>query len=290
MANPSQTVVRRGTNAVDLARIKGSPVWVESPLSINTLVVYWTPQVVTGKTLNGHNIYRHIIPRFNPGDPGVVQLNVDGLVTVPLWVDKTVDMSRKQQFYYLLTQHFTDFTEIPIDYPVSLNEARSNAGERQRNINMPAIYQEWRRRKGIILDKTAEQVQYLVQRTSGARCECFDPKFEHVTYGNCVNCYGTGFQRGYELLPDVKMRVLQHQEILRLKPAGLELSANPKCWIVDFPMLRNGDVVCRRNGLRYEVDSTDVTIHQNILTEQNAELIALPQNHLIYTFPLVAQS
>lgn len=284
MPNPGVVLVRRGTEATDLLRIANRVVWVESPLVVNELDVYWIPQVVTGKTLNGHNVYRHVTARFAPSDPGVVKLNTSGLVTVPMWRDPTLDMSRKQQFYYLVTQHFTDGSEIALDFPVNVNEARSNSGVKFRNISTPRIYQEWRRRKTIIMRHTAEQVQVLVLRTSGSRCECFETKYENSIYGNCPDCFGTGFDRGYELINDVPCRVLTHTEVLKLQPAGLVLSANPRGWLVDFPILRNGDVMCRRNGLRYEVNSVDYTIHQNILTEQNFELIALPQNHMAYTF------
>jgi len=286
MANPPTAVVRRTTQAVDLARITGSPVWVDSPLRVNALSVYWVAQAVGGKTLDGHNVYRHITPQFGPGDLGVVKLNTT-LIQVPLFKDVSLDMSRKQQFYYLVTQHFTDNAEIPLAKPVSLGSPESNAGVKRKNISSPRIYEEWRRRKRIIIHQTGEMVAVLVQRTSGPRCECFDPKYEHTTYGNCPLCYGTGFERGYELIPDVLVRVLNSREILKLQPAGLQLSSNPKGWIIDFPLLRNGDAIVRRDGLRYEVDSTDFTVHSGILTEENFELVALPQNHPIYSFPVL---
>jgi hypothetical protein len=250
---------------------------------MNEQDVYWVPMQVAGKTLVGHNVYRHITPLFGSTDPGVVKLNTS-LVGVPLWRDLTLDMTRKQQFYYLVTQVFSDASEIPLDRPVNIDEQRSNLGSKFKNHSMSRIFTEWKRRKYKILERTSEKVQVLIQRTSGPRCDCFDPKYEQPKYGNCTECYGTGFLRGYELINDVSCRVLKHTEVLKLQPQGLVLNANPKGWLVDFPLFRNGDVIARRNGRRYEVNSVDYIIHQDVLTEQTFELVQLPDTHVVYSF------
>jgi hypothetical protein len=271
--NPNHDVVSAG-------KLK-TPVWIEAPLNREELDIYWNVLPWSNNSYPlGWNVYRSVGPRWQ--GPDVVKLNTTA-VTIPMYQDTTVDNRYKQQYYYTVTAIYADGSEYPVASPRTL-EAYLGTQRRKKVISMPRVFEEFKRRAYIILDNGAEVLDILVRKRAGTRCDCYSGEYESV--GNAVNCtcYGTGFDRGYILLPDIQMRVLDVAEVLKVQPAGLEFSSNPKGWVVDFPVLRNGDIVIRKNGERYEVDRISFRMHQGVLTEQNFDLVSLPEKHPVYQY------
>ena len=264
-------------NAID-----GSRVWVESSLEHGRLVVYWTPKPFdTNRYPTGWNVYRAISPDMAVGSPQVEKLT-SSPVAIPMFIDSSVDTRVAAHWYYLVTEVFSNGEELRLDKPVTLNQWFG--GEDRETLSPVRIYREFKRRKHIVLDRTAERVDFLVRRRAGTRCSCYQTDYESILDSKCKQCYGTGWVRGYELLRSVKCRILSITEVLKLQPKGLVFDSKPKAWLVDFPIARNGDVIVRRNGERYEIDQVDPVIHQGVLTEQNFSLVSLPEMHPIYLY------
>lgn len=223
-------------------------------------------------------------PRYRGLD--VVKLNASP-VTVPFFFDTTADQRVHQHYYYTVVELFSNGTETPLSDPVTLY-ARMGSQRHTKNISLPRIFVEWKRRKNIILGNTAESTQILVRKRAGTRCSCFSGEYEAPKDSTCLDCFGTGWDKGYVLIPDVLVRFLSIAEVLELQPAGLHFKSGPRAWLVDFPVLRNGDIFIRRNGERYEVNNLDLTVHQGFLTEQGMDVVALEVNHPAYRFNIVA--
>lgn len=258
-------------------------VWVESPLLRTELDIYWVVNLAWSNRPKGYNIYRSQSPTFVMGSPSVTQLN-SSLLRVPLFRDTTVDLTRRTIYWYLVTEVLEDNTERPLDIPTALGNPFTTAAAQIPSASPQMIYREFRRRKHLIQRRTAEKVDLLIERTAGTRCSCYSPAFESGGSDACNACYGTSFQGGYEVLIDVEMRILTPNEMLRVQPAGLQFVSTDTGWIVDFPLMRNGDVVVRRNGRRYEVDSVQSTRHQGIITEQDFDLKELETTAPVYAF------
>lgn len=265
-------------------RLTPNAVWVESPLRHDELDVYWHPrQHPDNRYPVGFNVYRLKTPQMRFTSPGAVKLNTT-LVTIPLFRDLAAPTRRRDHVYYVVTEEFDDGTELSLSDPVTIGLGFNPPGRRRKNISMPRIYQEFRRRKYLILENTAEMVDLLIRKKSGTRCPCFNCEYEASESTRCADCFGVGFQGGFELLRDVLCRVMNINEVLSLQPQGIVFKTNPRGWLVDFPLLRNGDVVVRRNGDRVEVNAVDYMYHQGILTHQDFDLIDLPTNSVIYDF------
>jgi hypothetical protein len=270
-----------------LRRLTGHSVWIESPLRQNELDIYWIPPpFLQNQYPKGFNIYRGHVPIFQPTSQQWVKLN-GALVNTPFFQDTTVDTKRREQVYYAVTAVLRDDSEVLLNDPVTLLQ-NETSGRRRTIISMPRIFREYRYRKWIILDNDAEYVDILIRFLSGTRCDCFSGEYEGDARPDCPKCFGTGYVGGYAPLRDVLLRILSIEEVLRLQPQGLQLRTGPKGWLVDFPIMRNGDIVVRRTGQRYAVDKVDFVVHQGILTEQNFDLNELPETHPIYDFSLPA--
>lgn len=269
-------------------RLDPNAVRVESPLRQNELDIYWTPRHGNNDRYPvGYNVYRLTAPQFTPATPNAVKLNT-AVVTVAMYRDTTVDTQRHSHPYYVVTEVFADGSELPLAPPATLYTHNNSLGRRFTMMSPPRIYREFRRRKHIILDNTAEIVDILIRRASGTRCPCFNCEYGQSSDTNCPQCFGTGWERGYELLRDVPARVMSLQEVLMLQPQGIKLKSNPRGWLVDFPILRNGDVFIRRNGLRMEVNSIEYMDHQGILTHQDFDLVDLPLGSIVYNYDVTA--
>lgn len=271
-----------------LARTAGLRVYVENPFSKNELDIYWTPATaLTGHgALLGFNIYRARTPQPD-GSSNWTKLNVSPVV-VNLFADTTVDMTYQNIWWYRVEEQYFDGTLRDVDQPVNLNSFLNDAGdEPYPDMSVPQIAREKRRRKYIILRRNAELVTLLVRKVAGLRCACFDREYESPQkIATCPQCYGTGWDGGFEVLNNVFMRILSIREMLELQPDGLMLNSDPAAWLVDYPLLRDTDIVVRRNNIRYEVMGADYLTDQGILTEQNFKLRRLESNHVAYTFPL----
>lgn len=176
--------------------------------------------------------------------------------------------------------------ELLLDEPRTINtHVGGPHGRRRKNISMPRIFREFKRRKYIIFHNNSEDIVILLRKRAGVRCACYSCDYESAGAG-CDTCFGTGFEGGYCILRAVELRFLSVQELLSLQPAGLQFKSNPRGWLVDFPVLSNGDVVVRSNNYRYEIQKLDIITHQGVLTEQNFDLIALDTTSPIYDFTI----
>jgi hypothetical protein len=266
------------------ATTDSSRVWVESTSEQGKLVVYWSPKPFGQNQYPvGWNVYRAISPDMVLGSPQIEKLNSAPIV-VPMWIDLTADTRVAANWYYLVTELFSSGAETRLERPVTLGQWFG--GEDRPTLSPVRIYREFRRRKHLVLDRTAERVDFLIRRRAGTRCSCYAPEYESILQSECRECYGTGWVRGYEVLRSVKCRVLSISEVLKVQPRGLVFDSKPKGWLVDFPIARNGDIVIRRNGERYEIDQVDPVIHQGVLTEQNFSLTSLPETHPVYLYSI----
>lgn len=281
-----KTTASLGAQALKQMRLSPEAVWVENPYSRSEYIVYWHPrQHPADRYPVGYNVYHMCTARMDFTAPHAIKLNAV-LVTIPLYRDTTADLTKAEQRYYAVTEVFQDGSEVPLSNPVTINTGFNPPGRRYTMLSPPRIYKEFKRRKHIILQQTGEQVDLLIKKRSGARCSCFNCAYGAVEDPNCLGCFGSSFEGGYCLLPDVRARIMNLQEVLSLQPAGLVLKTNPRGWLVDFPLLRNGDVMARRNGERLEVNNIDYMYHQGILTHQDYDLINKPATDPVYSFPI----
>lgn len=261
-------------------------VWVELRAIDRQTVVYWAAPVPLPVGIVGFNVYRSPQPTSDLTSKSLVKLTPN-----PIGFSFLLDPQSQIEPFgissYVVTVVETA-REWVLDRPVQVGDTSDSDryGRRFAVISMPRVFEEFRRRKDILLGLNSERVTFLIRRLIGKRCaECFSGAMEGSTRADCQNCYGTGWERGYEPVV-ARCRIGSISEALNLDPAGLKFGSNPNGWHVGFPLLRQGDVVARIDGKRYEAQKISMAVHQGILTGQDYELVAYDPFHPIYNFPL----
>lgn len=275
-----------------LLRTYGLKVYVENPFSRNELDVYWAPDapLVGYGSRIGFNVYRARSPQPSASPEWVNLTPVP--VTATVFQDLTVDLSTNAIWWYRVEEVYLTLPSTyfyrDVEVPVNQNSFVNGFGvEPYPDITVPQVTREWRRRKYIMLNRNAELSALLVRKVAGTRCVCFDREYESTQKAtDCPSCYGTGWEGGYEVLRDVLIRIVPINESLKLQPDGLILDSNPKFWLVDFPLIRDTDILVRRNGLRYQTQDMEYLTTQGILTEQTGSLIKLESTHVVYGFSI----
>lgn len=271
-------------------RLANARVYVVAPYDRSELDIYWIPAtpLLTG-TLLGFDIYR--ARSSQPvSSSDWVKLNTSLIVTTS-YRNTGVDRSYYNFWWYRVVEvyeddHHVQFTR-EVDRPVSLDSHLNGYGSDSNCLSVQQIAREWRRRKYIILNRNAELVSILFRRVAGQRCSCFNREYESPDRAaDCPTCYSTGWAGGYEVLRDVLCRITPVKEQLQLEAPGLVLHTDPQAWLCDFPLVRDGDIVVRRNNWRYEIKDVNLLQTQGILTEQTFTVSKLDLTHPVQAFPL----
>lgn len=260
-------------------------VWVERRNDGAAAIVYWAIEEIPSGFV-GFNVRRSPQPCSELSSPSL-ELLTESPIVVPFYVDE--DAPTLGIPAYLVTQVDAG-GEHAIDRSMQVGDTSDpdHQGRRKTIVSPPRVFAEMRRRKKLLLDRNGEIVTVLIRRMGGRRCPaCFDGTYEGSGKADCSTCYSTGWDRGFEVVDGVLMRITSIEEALKLQPPALVFSSAPKAWLVGFPLLRNGDVIVRPTaGKRYEVQKIDPAVHQGILTHQDCELVAFDPGHPIYGFPI----
>lgn len=258
---------------------------VEFPLAKNTLSVHWTTAPFTVNNYPvGFNVYRATDPDATAGSAGSTKLNATP-IGMTFYRDTTVDLSLRQVYWYTVTEVSASGAERALDEPAAMQVDIGN-GPASNIASMPRILREMKRHKEVVLKRDGELVVLLMRKRAGVLCECYSCEYENTANPECDSCYGTAFEGGYEILPDVRLRFLTLSEVLQRVPQGLQMRSNPRGWLIDYPILTNGDVAARRNGYRFEVDKLDLRSTQGVLTEQDFDMVSLETSHPVYKVPI----
>lgn len=249
-------------------------VWVQRPHRLDEIDVYWTPNDVYAQ---GYNIYR----TMNPASPlNLMDKLNSALVTIPFYRDQTVDALRLPFYYYVVGEVRGSGDETPLGDPVGLQSFFWKSSRSHMTINMPRIYEEFIDRKYYMLDNNGETVDILLRKVSGERCPSWNEDYEQTI--PCPLCFGTGWIGGYEVVRDVRLRILPSAQNYVATPYGMALKTVPQGWLAEWPLLRNGDVVVRADATRFTVSNLALTMHQGVLTEQTFELAFIDPSFPVY--------
>lgn len=250
-----------------------SSVRVENPLLKNKLSVFWEP----GSNYPlGFNVYRAL----SPNSEHATKLNTDP-ITIPQYLDETVEDDKKAFYYYWVTAIFASDEEVvggPVTLQGDLRKAKTFTTLSPRKFYMESI-----RRKHIILNRTAQPVHIMVQKVAGTRCTCFDDEMTQSEYG-CSLCYGVGWTGGYELLRDIPLRIQSFEQRVEATTLGLVFKDLQPAWLANWPLIRNDDVIVTDENFRYRAQDVSWIDHQGVLTEQTLNLEFIDSCDVLYEF------
>ena len=156
-------------------------------------------------------------------------------------------------------------------------------------------------REEVLLDQTGEPVIFLRRIWDGQTCGCMDPRRMHPKIRSCRNCFGTGFEGGYQQFAykrradgRIMLSFPETSEDLKLgAQSHLEQQYEPNCWTLPAPAIRDRDMIIRfdyTDDVEYFYEVLDVskarTLHRNY-TRQKLRLKRMDKTDIIYTFPYI---
>lgn len=187
------------------------------------------------------------------------------LVSIKIWESLTetgtyslVETAAIQKYPYYQNYYIYQGGDLKKYYKISwislsgVESAKSNAANYMR----PSITDSpilgiryilaWRMRNdAILLDRNGEYCNLFLRKTSGKHCTCYNEEVGSGRY-DCEDCYGTGYEDGYDIALNAKIRFLEgNPRKLVITEGGLVVDARPTGWTKpDLPLI-NGDVIKR---------------------------------------------
>lgn len=152
----------------------------------------------------------------------------------------------------------------------------------------PTIKEILRKEELLLRQYLRRPARFLIRKTEGQYCHCWDPTKARSTVSNCSDCYKTGFLGGYyEPIAGYIGEIPKTEQIRIL--LGIEMnSTQDLLWTINYPALSPADIVVETNSnSRYRVVRVEPTNLQGYRMKQTivAELIQL--GDIVYTVPVV---
>jgi len=155
--------------------------------------------------------------------------------------------------------------------------------------NMSHWMYEIRNRYKWLLQMGGEKVWLLKRRWVGEDCPNMDPvRNTHRHVDKCEICYGTGFIGGFYPAVQIMASLIYAttERIVRYE-YGMRREYEPKSWTLWKPILRNKDLIVRKDGKRFWIQNVTPTRWRGIFLRQNFDLAEVEPDNIVYTVPVL---
>jgi hypothetical protein len=141
-------------------------------------------------------------------------------------------------------------------------------------------------KQNYLLNQGGERAWLFIQKSYGKRCPEHDVVEESI-YGetksiNCNICYGTGFVGGFIGPIEVLLAPFDAETTYRFSNKGRIMSKNNESFLTNYPVVRQGDLIVRRNGERYIIGPVKRKEPNGILVQQNFTVHILQPRDIRY--------
>lgn len=182
--------------------------------------------------------------------------------------DKSIKLHPNTQYFYKVSTIavFNDgnFSEGVLSPPVVFMVPTTNKWFKKMN-----------ERNMWILKNTGVLMDLYVRKTEGPRCkECYDDIRGQSGENGCLNCFGTGFDGGYEPMCQLYVRQKPATSQMDLSPRGYVQNSNPGAWTISKILLKNRDLLINPYGQMFSVTSSNLShaagyfLHQDLTTHE----------------------
>ena len=199
-------------------------------------------------------------------------------------------LDRRHKVFYRLTTVAVDPTgssttglvETPLGYSEPISPMNSE--------RLDYIWREAIRRNRWILEQGGERVKLFIRRTTGVRCDCvWDQRLEEYTkqpLNNCIRCYGTGWNGGYEGPIDIIVAPDDSERRVSQTQFGRRLEHTYEVWIGPTPMVSQRDFIVKQNGERYSIGPVRRTQVRGLILQQSFQIGYLDTGDIRYRVPM----
>ena len=229
---------------------------LQPPLNINvssvkspgTLLVTWDNVITEEKDIISikYNVYRSI-------SLGGIFYKVSEKPEVRnRYEDNSVGRNPNTQYFYKVSTiaEFEDgsITEGNLSNPIIFQIPTTNKWFKKVN-----------ERNMWILKNTGVLMDLYVRKTEGERCKsCFD-SIRSSSDPDCLNCFGTTYEGGFEPMVSLYVRQKPATQNLEITSHGLIPNNNPGAWTISKISIRNRDLLINPQGQIFSVLSSQVS-------------------------------
>jgi hypothetical protein len=156
--------------------------------------------------------------------------------------------------------------------------------------NLDYIWREAIRRNSWILDQGGERVKVFIRKWNGERCtECFDNDYE-IPRNDCLSCYGTGIEGGYEGPFEIRIGPPDSEKRINYDQYGFNLEQIYQVWTGPSPMLSQRDFIVKQNNDRYSIGPVTAFSNRGNILQQEFQIDVLDENDIRYRVPVAVPS
>lgn len=184
----------------------------------------------------------------------------------------------QRTFYKLTTVAQTDsgFVETPLDKVEGIS-----AFEIEK---LDYIWKEAIRRNRWILEQGGEPVKVFIRKWMGTRCSCYSTVHKRAE-NDCLNCFGTGIQGGYEGPFDILIAPQDGERRVDLGPNGMQVIHQYEVWTGPTPLLSQRDFIVRQNNDRYTIGAVNVPSNRGTVLQQSFMIGYIDEKDIRYQVP-----
>ena len=125
-------------------------------------------------------------------------------------------------------------------------------------------------------------------RMTGMRCPtCWSKKLGKRTLSGCLQCYDTGFARGYMTPIETWIQVDPANKRPQHGAVGTVVATNTTARLADWPPLKPMDVIVDGTNARWRVVKVTQTEHGRNTVHQELELHEIDHSDIVYSLPVV---
>jgi hypothetical protein len=202
------------------------------------------------------------------------------LVTYKIPKQTTNITLRKVYFYKVTCVTNEDETDIDLVSPESLKPEK-----------MTYIFEEAVRRNSWMLDQAGERVLLYIKKKAGKICHCTYRDIKLRTHKSpdqdCETCFGSGFVGGYDGPYPVIIAPLTTEQRVQQTDRGLRLSYQIETWLGPTPIIKQRDMIIRRNGDRCSIGPiTPVEGPGGVMVQQHFVIEILDGTDIRYKFKI----
>lgn len=278
----NKPVIMPGTNGQPSFRAQdikveiddGDGHWLEVPaFQLNGLIGEIT--LISAPTFN--HVVEQIIPPRLPTPP-------NGRVRVSyFWLRHSVLSRLSQRIFYKVSTVARDPNNPAgtIETPLPEISARSLYDIDE----VDWVWREAIRRNRWLLEQAGERVKVFIRKWMGTKCPSHDTLYGQG-YADCEQCYGTGWEGGYEGPYDIIIAPPETEKMIELMDMGLHIRYDWATWSSDYPILNERDVVVRQNNERFVVGPVNYQGSRGAIYQQHFTIAHVDERDIRYKIPI----
>lgn len=178
-------------------------------------------------------------------------------------------------WYKVSTMYITDegeWVEGPISTPVTYKVNNTN-----RWFNKINERNMW------ILKNTGQLFDLYTIKTTGPKCpKCYSEEHGRAANPDCLCCFGTGFEGGYEPVYQLYVRQKPAQQTLDIGSTGLRVNNPAGAWTISSTQIKNRDILINPQGQIFQVTGAHINHAAGYYFHQELQMKELPVTDPLY--------